>query len=356
MPKQLQTILISEIFWIQYLNNNLKMEKLNIAAILKDKPTETKLWSPMLGDCIYCYNNTYPEEIIIAFTDKNGEEKEWTFSYSGRTISAPNTAEVCLFPSKQMQDWSKFAWKKGDVLSCGVDNLCIFKKWENDEYTEFDAEFVTPDYSGAILKTKDWVNVTNENTIKQYISKVEEIKGGKLNLETLEIEHPKQEFKDGDIVVAEEDNYYDKVIFIAAIKDTIASKALINVRYEDYEVHYNEYRFGPNRSFRLATDSEKQQLFDTLTKEGKRWNPDTKQIEDLPKKCEFKPFDKVLVRDYLEDKWMPNFFSFYDGTNEYKYGCIAGNSDNVVFSKYCIPYNEETAHLLGTTDEWKEGE
>lgn len=46
--------------------------ELNIAAILKDKPTETKLWSPMLGDCIYCYNNTYPEEIIIAFTDKKG--------------------------------------------------------------------------------------------------------------------------------------------------------------------------------------------------------------------------------------------------------------------------------------------
>ena len=50
---------------------------------------------------------------------------------------------------------------------------------------------------------------------------------------------------------------------------------------------------------------------------------------------------------------MPNFFSFYDGTSEYKYGCIAGNIYNVVFSKYCIPYNEETKHLLGTTDEWK---
>lgn len=329
-------------------NEKLIMEKeLNIAAILKDKPKGTKLWSSISGDCKYEYLihdsiNVWFQGLGVIMLSKKGK-----WNPCGETI---------IFPSKQMQDWSKFAWKKGDVLSCGVDNLCIFKKWENDEYTEFDAEFVTPDYSGAILKTKDWVNVTNENTIKQYISKIEEVKGGKLNLETLEIEHPKQEFKDGDIVVAEEDNYYDKVIFIAAIKDTIASKALINVRYEDYEVHYNEYRFGPNRSFRLATDSEKQQLFDTLTKEGKRWNPDTKQIEDLPKKCEFKPFDKVLVRDYLEDKWMPNFFSFYDGTNEYKYGCIAGNSDNVVFSKYCIPYNDETKHLLGTTDEWKGGE
>lgn len=323
------------------------MEKeLNIAAILEDKPTETKLWSPIFGNCKF---SRLSDSGIRVFPIHNGftSTEEKSFCKTGQYTLA---GEVCLFPSKQMQDWSKFAWKKGDVLSCGVDNLCIFKKWENDEYTEFDAEFVTPDYSGAILKTKDWVNVTNENTIKQYISKIEEVKGGKLNLETLEIEHPKQEFKDGDIVVAEEDNYYDKVIFIAAIKDTIVSKALINARYEDYEVHYNEYRFGPNRSFRLATDSEKQQLFDALAKGGRRWNPDTKQIEDSFKNYEFKPFDKVLVRDYLEDKWMPNFFSCYDGTSEYKYGCIAGNSDNVVFSKYCIPYNEETAKLIGTTN------
>ena len=104
------------------------------------------------------------------------------------------------------------------------------------------------------------------------------------------------------------------------------------------------------RCTRLATNYEKQQLFSALEKEGKRWNPVTKQIEDLPKKCEFKSFDKVLVRDCLEDKWMPNFFSCYDGTSEYKYGCIAGNSDNVIFSKYCIPYNEETAKLIGTTN------
>lgn len=32
-----------------------------------------------------------------------------------------------------------------------------------------------------------------------------------------------------------------------------------------------------------ATDAEKQRLFDALAKEGKRWNPETKQIEDLPR-------------------------------------------------------------------------
>lgn len=87
-----------------------------------------------------------------------------------------------------MRDWSKFAWKKGDVLSCGVDNLCIFEKWANEEYTEFYAKFVTPNYSGNTFKTEKWSKETNEAVIKQYISNIEEFKGGKLNLTTLEIE------------------------------------------------------------------------------------------------------------------------------------------------------------------------
>lgn len=329
-------------------------KELNIAAILNEKPTETKLWSPMLGDCIYCYNNTHPEEIIIAFTDKNGEEKEWTFSYSGRTISAPDTAEVCLFPSKQMQDWSKFAWKKGDVLGCGVDNLCIFKKWENDEYTEFDAEFVTPDYSGAILKTKDWVNVTNENTVKQHISKVEEIKGGKLNLETLQIEHPKQEFKDGDIVVVDKNKEMNLAKIIAIYNDGdillgFNSYAYLNVSLE--KLNFCSEVLVCGRTPRLASEEENQQLFDALAKEGKRWNPDTKLFEDLPKKCEFKPMDWCLMKDSTK-YWELCQFAYtrkVHGTTIYS--AVGG----LIYYK-CIPYNDQTKHLLGTTDEWKGGE
>lgn len=177
--------------------------------------------------------------------------------------------------------------------------------------------------------------------------------GGKLNLETLEIEK-QPEFKDGDILYSDETEYSDATIFIAKISDgVIGTYAYIDLLDECVMVQNDTFEESEINAIRLATDSEKQQLFDALAKGGRRWNPDTKQIEDLFKNYEFKPFDKVLVRDYLEDKWMPNFFSCYDGTSEYKYGCIAGNSDNVVFCKYCIPYNEETKHLLGTTNEWR---
>lgn len=154
------------------------------------------------------------------------------------------------------------------------------------------------------------------------------------------------EFKDGDIVVAKEDNYYDKVIFIAAIKDDVFSKALINVRNEDYEVHYNEYRFGRNRSLRLATDSEKQQLFAALEKEGKSWDAEKKQIVDLKPKVELKPFDKVLVRNRKIQRWNADLFGFKSDSVNFSYHCV-GDSWN-----FCIPYigNES---LLGTTDNFE---
>lgn len=326
--------------------------ELNIAAILNEKPTETKLWSPMLGDCIYCYNNTYPEEIIIAFTDKNGEEKEWTFSYSGRTISAPDTAEVCLFPSKQMQDWSKFAWKKGDVLVNSRGLKILFDRWANDNYTSFYAKTINL-VEDAFLDT-NLHTLASEKEAKSFIKCIEEKLGGKLNLETLEIEK-QHEFKDGDILYS---NLVGNEVFIAKIEEKgilhsyvymdIYNKVLNIDKDETFAMSGCIY----NGNIRLATDSEKQQLFSALEKEGKRWNPDTKKIEDLSKGYEFKAFDKVLVRDFDDKEWKADFFSHNRlvDDSDYRFSCV-GN-----MWIHCIPYNEDTKHLLGTADEWEGGE
>ena len=58
------------------------------------------------------------------------------------------------------------------------------------------------------------------------------------------------------------------------------------------------------------------------------------------------PFDKVLARDYLHGKWTCGFFShIVIFNNTYRY-----NIGEVIY-KMCIPYNEDTKHLVGTTDE-----
>ena len=57
------------------------------------------------------------------------------------------------------------------------------------------------------------------------------------------------------------------------------------------------------------------------------------------------PFDRVLVRDN-NNIWSCNFFSHIDNINPiYPYMCAYGHV------KYCIPYNDDTKHLVGTTDE-----
>lgn len=315
------------------------MEKdINVADILKDKPANTRLYSPLFG---YAYLLRLSNNIVEV--SHHGEPSQF---YNNARYFNYHESEPLLFPSKEMRDWSKFTWKKGDVLSCGVDNLCIFEKWANEEYTEFYAKFVTPNYSGNTFKTEKWSKETNEAVIKQYISNIEEFKEGKLNLTTLEIEK-QPEFKDGDIVVYGKSVAICRKIYKHTLYFYVSIDETFGLLFDDNCVSAEEYR--------LATGSEKQQLFAALEKEGKRWDADKKQLVDLSKKCEFKPFDKVLVRDTKDEFWRPAFFASLDEhcITEYAYGLI-GDPEGV-FCKYCIPYNEETAHLIGTTDEWKGG-
>lgn len=62
-------------------------------------------------------------------------------------------------------------------------------------------------------------------------------------------------------------------------------------------------------------------------------------------KNEFKPFDKVLVRDN-HSVWFPSFFSHKTEGNIFNFFTTSGRS-----WKYCIPYNDQTAHLLGTSND-----
>ena len=60
-----------------------------------------------------------------------------------------------------------------------------------------------------------------------------------------------------------------------------------------------------------------------------------------------KPFDKVLVRDSDNESWCCDLFSHIREENiGYKYV-----ASGFFLYRCCIPYNEETKHLLGTTEE-----
>ena len=328
-------------------------EKINIAEILKDKPNGIRLYSPIFGECAFCCVRKDTNDICV----KKHNGVKYFFDSKGLYY---NTGEVMLFPSKEMRDWSRF-FKKGDVLVY-IDGKCkvIFDKFDDDKYTSFIGKHYLESY-GKDGELQDYEEIHCGSTVKYtkeseeaaqaYINTIEERLGGKLNHETLEIENAQPEFKDGDIAFADYGNRQD--VFI------VSDKTDLSEGYSSFislDLNSLTLSMGCRTTFfkkdlcklRIATEAEKQQLFSALKKEGKRWDSDKKAIVDLKPKVELKPFDKVLVRDFSRDKWGVSFFSF---KKEDFYVCINDCSWN-----QCIPYNEDTKHLLGTRTEWKGGE
>lgn len=327
------------------------MEKnINIAKILKDKSVNTKLYSPVFGDAYLLNIDT--KDIIVRH-----HGSVTTFYHNGRLYDYEGT-EPMLYPSREMRDWSKFAWKKGDVLvSTDGKAEVIFERFDDDNYTSFVGKHYLESYGkdGDLLDYEqehfgNTANYTKESdeTVQCYISTIEERLGGKLNRETLEIEK-QPEFKDGDIVALVVRKCTHIAIFQSRQEAYIGFHAVLCQNDELLLEEPFREDVG-DIELRLATDSEKQQLFAALEKEGKAWDEEKKKIVDLPKKCEFKPFDKVLVRDSNDRKWNAGFFSHYSEGLNYPFICVGGGYGQ------CIPYNDQTKHLLGTTDDWEGGE
>ena len=297
--------------------------KINIAEILKDKPEGTKLWTDMFGS-VTLYVVTVACD---AFQVKHHNKEPW-FDKDGKLYKE---GVLCIYPSKSMRDWEKFTWKKDDVLVNSSGFKLFFDRWANDDYTRF------------FGKVNLLENSFSYETEKYTLASKDE------NLDTLEIE--KSEFKDGDIAFADYGNRQDVFIVsgITGLSEGYNSFISLDLRGLTLSMGYRTSFFKKDLcELRLATEEEKQQLFSALAKEGKAWDSEKKEVVDLKPKVELKPFDKVLVRDSESDNWRANLFS-YIGKDGY-YHCVYANW------VYCIPYNEETAHLLGTTDEWKGGE
>lgn len=330
-------------------------EKINVAKILKDKPKGTKLYSDIC--CGECFLNEVSENAI--YVDMYNKERFWYFSVYGTIYAFQENGGVLLYPSYEMRDWNKFAWKKGDVLkNTAYEERVIFDGFLNDDYTYFKGKHPLDCSNKLNITYHEECNCFTGNyrlestdAAQTYIKTIEEKLDGILNLESLEIENAHPEYKDGDIVyMGNAWNEYIGIIKNRTSGNQIETYAHCHKDSKEEAVLGLWLNKNDSDELRLATNSEKQQLFDALAEEGKAWDSDKKQIVDLPKKCEFKVFEKVLVRESKTDEWTPNFF-FKIHRDDERYVMVCGDMYN-----YCIPYNEETSHLLGTTDEWKGGE
>ena len=315
----------------------------NIYEILKNVPIGTKLYSPICGECEL--NVLENEAIAVETQDSQG----WWFTKYGRTHSYPD-AECLLFPSKEMRDWGKL-FKKGDVLeSTGkLDHAnCIFESYEDDTMKRFIGRYTIADadrYVKAPMSfiTNDWCKSKDQDG---YIKKVEKYWEGKLNLETLELERgEKQDYEVGKLYyfdIQQEDDEPLKIIGELTSKneeeDTLSFGYQLETNVEHFETEQPfDLRISVHPELRPATAEECEHFANAK----KRW-------ENSQGKVELKLFDKVLVRNSDNRKWLPGIFVKETDTNdEYKHVVMCLSTGTVGDFIQCIPF-EKHEHLAFT--------
>ena len=130
---------------------------------------------------------------------------------------------------------------------------------------------------------------------------------------------------------------YGEVKFLRI--DTSLENAIIMERADGYSVSYTKegwYRIDFPASCLLwpSRDCRDWSEFTAPWYKKEKFDPKTLQ-----------PFDRVIASSYCDDEWDCDIFSHIDQEYSFPYVCIGQAW------KCCIPYNDDTKHLVGTTDE-----
>lgn len=188
---------------------------INIADILRDCPAGTPLYSRIAGklellQVLEKGCDSYPIQAEVIYENgDNGNDKFAAFTDTGRWAKFLPNGECVLFPSLEMQDWTKF-FRRGDVVvseKLGV--TAVFEGWDSEDYTafrttvEYDKE---NDIWGirlyGLFLTLSFRKATDEECA-QFFAAAEAHYGGRFNSQTLEFDTPKSKhsFKPFDRVL-----------------------------------------------------------------------------------------------------------------------------------------------------------
>lgn len=310
----------------------MEQKDIDIYEILKGMPDGTPLYTPICGEVEFtCLESNKEAEEAICIECKN---VTYCFDKNGKWEKG---GEVLLFPSNEMRDWSKF-FKKGDMLEYvgGVDvkGNCIFEKYEDETKTRFIGRFVKENEllnpnRYLTLRTADWVKSDDP---AGYIRFVEERLCGKLNLETLEIEKPA--FEIGKLYVFDEEDKDGNVTVIGELIGKYESEDTLRFGNQ-YEIETEKFvtdqafdlRIRVHEELREATENE----IELFEKHYSIWEKGAKEQPD------FKPFDKVLVRNEERSNWQPAFFVRDRGEEAiFRYKVLSIQSGRVADFHHCI--------------------
>lgn len=335
----------------------MEQKDFDIYEILKGKTEGNSLYTPMCGKVEFRYLQSDKEAAEAIITNTNNGA-EYTFDKNGKYVEE---GEVLLFPSDKMRDWSKFAWKPGDVLVTedGAAHI-IFEKFTDDTYAIFAGKYYyckngakgytyLRECDNAITEE---FTLETEDAAKTYISSIEKRLGGKLNRETLEIEKPeKLTFEIGKLYVFREEDEDGELTIIGKLigknesEDTLTFGNQYEIENEKFVTDQAfDLRISVHDELREATEDEAITFQEACTLWEKSKEKKSKEQPD------FKPFDKVLVRNGERYKWLPAFFVCDRGESfAWRYKVLPIHSGKVADFSSCIPF-EGNEHLVFTSD------
>ena len=291
---------------------------INIAEILKDCPNGMELDSPNYNGVVkfeeVTQSNMYPIKISITHNNMIFTN---TLTKYGQTYKSQY--HKCVIFPKGKTTWEGFhlPFKDGDVCTGKVrDNLVIFIYKNRINTTLVKSHFVLYVRVGfcknccIALKDEEIKFATEEE--KQELFKAIQDNGYRWDADTKTLrvvgKLGKLKFKVGDVVQDKEGNKVKITEVVHECGCYLYKTEITNEIGKIYFDEENDWELAPNK-------------FDITT---------------------LKPFDKVLVRQDYELKWVADFFGFQKEGYYYTTG-------NHVYVQ-CIPY-EENKHLLGTTND-----
>ena len=309
---------------------------MNIAEILKYCPKGTKLYSLVNGKVTLGNvesTNQYP---IRVFTNNGGTEY---FTKDGLLDANYPNGECVLFPSIDQRDWSKFRIpvKKGDIMM-KYDGSCTFIAM-GELYRGISPKYICGINSlGEFEKSsggEDWTTgfyiPASEEAKKELFNKMEKA-GYRWNADTLKLEKIESQFKEGDVVV----DKYGNLCLVSKVESPITIVAIAILYTDgDLKIYNNSSAYRLSKEITLASIKDRNKFYSTLVREGYIYDKEQHKFV----RQEFKPFDKVLVKNNSENPWKPDIYLNYIEDIYSHYRCTSG------YYRLCIPY-EGNEYLL----------
>lgn len=338
--------------------------KINIAEILKDCPKGTKLYSPLYGECKLERIHNELKKIIVSTSDG----MVISFYSDGKYFQIDNS-ECMLFPSKENTTWEGFQrpFMDGDILISRLEgcegNPFIFKQING--FGNAECYCAINCYGELIFNSDNWTSIKGCRlaTTKEKEKLFDAIKshGYKWHEETKTLKKlPETKFKVGDRIKNKNVNLYHTVNSILGGSYIVDDNLVLDMKMEHL------YELAPNikPKFKIGDRVKKNKdyisgivvdIFDDsfkVTYDGGgcsyvqfHCQYDWELVPDKFDITTLKPFDKVLVRGGVGQKWAHDFFGFMD--KGFPFVCVG------YYVSQCIPF-EGNEHLLGTTDDCDE--